>query len=78
MEESHLKRITINPEVCHGKPTLRNTRYMVESILEYLAAGDSINDLLNEFPDLDREDILACLAYATEILKFKGTINTAA
>ena len=66
-----INRITINPTVSHGKPTIRNTRYMVESILEYLAGGDSVEDLLKEFPDLEREDILACIAYATEILKFK-------
>jgi uncharacterized protein (DUF433 family) len=66
-----IEQITINPEVCHGKPTIRNTRYMVESILEYMAAGDSIDDILNEFTDLTREDILACLSYAALALKFK-------
>ncbi|MCE2937230.1 MAG: DUF433 domain-containing protein [Cyclobacteriaceae bacterium] len=68
---SLLSRITINPEVGHGKPTVRNSRYLVESILEHLAGGDSIEDLLAEFPDLEREDILACLAFATEVLKHK-------
>jgi uncharacterized protein (DUF433 family) len=58
---SLLNRITINPLVCHGKPTIRNKRYMVESMLEYLSAGDSIDELLVEFPDLEREDLLACL-----------------
>jgi uncharacterized protein (DUF433 family) len=58
---SLLNRITINPLVCHGKPTIRNKRYMVESMLEYLSAGDSIDELLAEFPDLEREDLLACL-----------------
>lgn len=66
-----LNRISVNPAICHGKPTIRNSRYMVESILEHLAGGDSIEDLLKEFPDLEREDILACIAYASEILKFK-------
>ena len=47
--------------VCHGNPTIRNKRYMVESMLEYLSAGDSIDELLAEFPDLEREDLLACL-----------------
>lgn len=68
---SLLSRITINPEIGHGKPTVRNSRYLVESILEHLAGGDSIEDLLAEFPDLEREDILACLAFATEVLKRK-------
>ena len=65
------ERITVNPDICHGKPTIRNTRMMVESVLEYLAAGDSFDDILSEFPDLEKEDILACLAYANQILKFK-------
>lgn len=71
MESTLLKRITIDPNVCHGKPTLRGTRYLVESILEYLAGGDSVDQILAEFPDLERDDILACIAYANEALKFK-------
>ncbi len=59
-----LKRITINPAVYHGKPTIRNKRYAVDNILEYLAGGDSIENLLNEFKDLEREDILACFTFA--------------
>ncbi|TZF82792.1 DUF433 domain-containing protein [Pedobacter sp. BS3] len=66
-----LSRITINPEVGHGKPTIRNTRYLVESMLEYLAGGDSIDELLSEFKDLQREDILACIAYASASMKLK-------
>jgi uncharacterized protein (DUF433 family) len=69
--DSQLSRITINSEVCHGKPTIRNTRNTVESILEYLAGGDTVEDILTEFPDLQREDILACIAYATASMKFK-------
>lgn len=61
---SLLSRITIDPEVCHGKPVVRGLRYSVESLLEYLAADDSIEDLLVEFPDLEREDFLACLTLA--------------
>lgn len=66
-----LSRITLNPEVGHGKPTIRNTRYTVESILEYLAGGDTVEDLLEEFQDLDKEDILACIAYASASMKLK-------
>jgi len=69
--ENQLLRITINPSVCHGKPVIRNTRYTVESILEYLAGGDEMEDILNEFKDLVREDILACIAYATASMKLK-------
>ena len=71
MEKNLLKRITVNPEICHGKPTIRNTRYMVESILEYLAGGDTMEDILNEFQDLEKEDILACLAFAAKSIHFK-------
>ena len=58
--ENLLSRITVDPEICHGKPCVRGLRYPVETILEYLAGGDSVEDLLAEFPDLEREDILAC------------------
>jgi uncharacterized protein (DUF433 family) len=64
-------RITLNPEVNHGKPGVRNTRYMAWAILEYLAAGDSIEDIVEEFSDLERQDILACLAYAARSMKLK-------
>ena len=69
--ETLLSRITINQTIGHGKPTIRNTRYMVESILEYLAGGDTVEDILEEFVDLDREDVLACIAYASASMKLK-------
>lgn len=58
-----LERITLNPEIVHGKPAIRGTRILVSSILEYLAGGDSIDEILEEFQELTKEDILACLAY---------------
>ncbi len=73
-----LDRITVDPAICHGKPTIRNTRMMVESVLEYLAGGDSFETLLQEFPDLERDDILACIAFANRIIKFKNTSFEAA
>ena len=69
---SLLSRITINPEICHGKPVIRNLRYPVESLLEYLAGGDAIEEVLAEFPDLEREDLLACLEFATQSLRVKS------
>ncbi|MCM4161910.1 DUF433 domain-containing protein [Antarcticibacterium flavum] len=57
-------RITINPDICHGKPTIRGLRYPVENMLELLASGMTIEDLLEDYPDLEREDFLACLDYA--------------
>ena len=69
---SLLSRITINPDICHGKPVIRNLRYPVESMLEYLAGGDAIEDVLAEFPDLEREDLLACLEFAAQSLRMKS------
>jgi uncharacterized protein (DUF433 family) len=69
---SLLERITIQPGVCHGKPVIRGLRYPVEAVLEYLAAGDSFADVLAEFPDLEREDLLACLEFAARSLKVKS------
>lgn len=71
MAASLLDRITLNPQVAHGKPTIRNMRYTVEGLLEYLAAGDSIEDLLTEFTDLEKEDFQACLQYALLNVKSK-------
>ena len=71
MADSLLDRITISREIAHCKPTIRNKRYTVEGMLEYLAGGDSIEDLLKEFPDLEKEDFLACLQYAVVSIKHK-------
>lgn len=70
--KSILSRITIDPNICHGKPVIRGLRYPVESILEYLAGGDTIEDILAEFPDLERDDLLACLEFAAQSLKLKS------
>jgi uncharacterized protein (DUF433 family) len=67
-----LTRITVDPEICHGKPCIRGRRYPVESILEYLAGGDSVEQVLAEFPDLERDDILACLEFSRKILAAKS------
>ena len=69
---SLLSRITINPDICHGKPVIRNLRYPVETLLEYLAGGDAIEDVLAEFPDLEREDLLASLEFAAQSLRVKS------
>lgn len=66
--ENLLERITIDPEVVHGKPAVRGTRIMVSSVLEYLAGGDSIEEVLEEFQELTKEDILACLAYKSKAI----------
>ena len=67
-----LDRITIDPEMCHGKPTIRGSRYMVETILELLTAGSTYDELLEDYPGLEPDDIKACLAFATEITKTRS------
>ena len=67
-----LSRITIAPEICHGKPVIRGLHYPVESMLEYLSAGDTLDDVLTEFPDLERDDLLACIEFANQSLKLRS------
>ena len=73
-----LSRITIDSTVCHGKPTIRGLRYPVESILEYLAGGDTFEDVLAEFPDLEREDLQACIQFAAQALRLRSAHFVAA
>ncbi len=58
------ERITIDPNICHGKPCIRGLRYPVEVILELLSAGMTTEEILADYEDLEREDVLAVLAYA--------------
>jgi len=67
-ETDLLKRITINPNIFGGKPIIRGRRLAVEHVLGMLAAGDSVEDLLRAYPWLEREDVLACLAYARRVV----------
>lgn len=62
-----IERITIDPAVCHGKPCVRGLRYPVENVLEWLASGMSFEDILADYEDLEREDILAVLAFAARL-----------
>jgi uncharacterized protein (DUF433 family) len=67
-EDALLSRITVNPEIFGGKPIVRGRRLAVEHVLGMLAAGDSIDDLLREFPWLERDDVRACLVYAKRLV----------
>jgi uncharacterized protein (DUF433 family) len=60
-----LERIVVDPKILAGKPVIRGTRLAVEFILELLASGQSESEILASYPGLEREDILACLAYAS-------------
>lgn len=61
-----LERISINPNVCFGKPVIKNTRIWVSLILDFLASGMTIEEVVAEYPHISREDVLACIAYGAE------------
>jgi uncharacterized protein (DUF433 family) len=65
------ERITTDPEICHGKPCIRGLRYPVETILELLSSGMTTEEILADYEDLEREDILAALAFATRLSQIK-------
>ncbi len=67
-----LERITIDPNICHGKPCLRGLRYPVEFVLELLSGGMTIEEILQDYDDLEREDILAALQFATRLTQVKS------
>jgi uncharacterized protein (DUF433 family) len=69
MNEQLLSRITVNPEICHGKPIIRGLRYPVENVLELLASGMSHAEILEDYEDLEEEDLLACLIFAMRLTK---------
>jgi len=60
--------ITIDSDICNGKPTIRGERITVQTILEFLSAGDSYDEILEQYPTLTREDIQSCLAFATQLM----------
>ena len=70
---NRLERITIDPAICHAKPCIRGLRYPVEVILDLLASGMTNDDILADYPDLERDDILAVLEYAAAATRI-GTV----
>ena len=62
-----LKRISVDPRVCFGKPCIRGHRIWVSLVLDLLAAGTSVEEILEEYPQISREDVLACVAYGAEM-----------
>jgi uncharacterized protein (DUF433 family) len=65
--ETPIDRITIDPDVCNGRPAVRHLRMTVESILDYLSAGESAEEILRQHPMLEPQDISACLAFASRL-----------
>lgn len=63
---ANMNRILVDPDICNGQPVIKGTRITSRTILEFLAAGDSIEDVLEEYPSLSREDVLACLQFPAE------------
>jgi uncharacterized protein (DUF433 family) len=62
------ERISIKPDVCNGRPVIRGTRIAVQTVLEFLAAGDSVEEVLEEYPRLTRADVQACIEYASRVM----------
>jgi uncharacterized protein (DUF433 family) len=66
-----MQRITMDPHICHGKPCIRGLRYPVETLLELLSAGMTIEEILADYEDLEQADILAALVFATRLSQVK-------
>jgi uncharacterized protein (DUF433 family) len=62
------KHIVIDPAVCNGRPVVKGTRITVQTVMEFLAAGDSVDDVLEAYPSLSREQVLACMDWASRLM----------
>ncbi len=70
------ERITINEKICNGKPTIRGKRITVQTILEFLSAGETVEEILNQYPSLEREDITSCLEFASGLMNRNYVIKS--
>jgi uncharacterized protein (DUF433 family) len=77
MQTNLTDRITIDPDICHGKPVIRGLRYPVETMLELLSSGMTTEELLADYPDLVKEDFLACIEYAAKLTRVKSIYRIA-
>ncbi len=77
-ERELLERITVNPKICHGKPTIRGLRYPVENLLELIASGMTFTEILEDYEDLEFDDLRACLIYAARLAKVKNVTRLVA
>ncbi|MGB3918403.1 MAG: DUF433 domain-containing protein [Thiothrix litoralis] len=71
-------RISIDPDVCNGRPTIRGKRITVHTVLDYLSAGESVGEILRQHPSLEAEDIPACLAFASRLMDQRYTLQKVA
>ncbi|MCU0390660.1 MAG: DUF433 domain-containing protein [Thermoflexibacter sp.] len=76
MPETPISRVIIDPEICNGKPIIRGKRITVQTILEFLSAGDTEEEILYQYPSLEKEDITACLQFAVALMSRNYTIRT--
>lgn len=78
MDNTIISRITLNQEVCQGKPTIRNMRFTVTQMLELVASGMTFEEILEDYSFIERDDILACMLYSSRISDAKTLIPLAA
>ena len=71
-------RITIDPDLCNGKPTIRGMRISVQTVLEFLGAGESEAEILHQYPSLQKEDIGACIKFAANLMNRNYVIKSVA
>ncbi len=72
MEPDLLKRITVDPAICHGKPIIRGMRWPVQNVLELMASGMTNEEIIADHPELEPDDFLACLTYAAKLSEVKS------
>jgi uncharacterized protein (DUF433 family) len=76
--ETSIDRITIDPDICNGRPAVRHMRIAVESILDYLSAGETPEEIIRQHPMLEPEDISACLAFASRLMRHRYSVQETA
>ncbi len=64
-----MQRIIVDPNVCNGQPVIKGTRITARTILEFLGAGDTVEEVLAEYPTLSREDVLACISFSSDLMR---------
>ena len=73
-----MSKIIVDPNICNGLPTIQGTRITAQTVVEFLSAGDSIEDVLDEYPTLSRDDVLACLAYSSRLMRHHFSVQAVA
>jgi uncharacterized protein (DUF433 family) len=73
-----MQRITVDASICNGRPSIRGKRIAVQTILEFLSAGDSSEDILKQYPSLEAQDIQACLSFAAVLMNHQYSVKAIA